>query len=873
MNFQEKWQRSRYRAWSQGAALLGLTVLIILVFQPIFAHLGPIASVLVAIPTALAGWFFGIAAGLIASFLGVALDTLLLTIYGGYPWSTWLINGWLGYLILIWIGYITGRLQVVWSRRTRLVEEMRSRDRYFTLINLATRDILNPRNSEDRYFVLLTHFVNLYVADYGHVVLWDANREKAILSATTAATEQPFSEIILEPKEAGILLAPLETAFPLVIDEDATSAAAVNPGYLGRLLPPPGSAICIPLIAKENKLGVVVLAFNHAHAVLPQDVQYAQLAGNQIALALYTVQQEIKIEKQLKEARALTNIERALSETEQVGLQTVLQLIVDSAMELIPEAREVVLHLLDDDRKLLLPRAVAGIENKTTQRLNMRLGEGIAGQVIEKGEVIAIPDTQTDPRFLNQSPEHKFRSLIVAPIRRNERSLGTISVQSTRPYVFTTVESQLLGALGTQAASAIENAELLETTRQDLKEINALYHINQGLVASLDPDQLMKDVVDFLHENFEYYHVQIYMLDPESRNLIARQGSGEIGAKLKKKRYHLPVGDGIIGHAVETGLPFVTNNVDTVVFFLRNPLLPDTQSELTVPIKVKDEVLGVLDIQQLPPGRLTSRDLSLMTAVANQLSVALEKANLYAELQTALNQEKSVHSQLIQSERLAVVGRLLASVSHELNNPLQAIQNALFLLKEEEKLSAQGHQDLEIVLSETDRMTIMLDRLRATYRPQRAEDIQEIQLNNIIEDVHALTATYLRHNKISFEFQPDPALPTVSGSHDQIRQVILNLFMNAIEAMHTGGSLILRTQQMPKLNKIILSVTDTGPGIDPEILPHVFEPFVTTKETGTGLGLAITQDIVRQHKGDIQAENNRDGGATFKVWLPIKKES
>ena len=129
-------------------------------------------------------------------------------------------------------------------------------------------------------------------------------------------------------------------------------------------------------------------------------------------------------------------------------------------------------------------------------------------------------------------------------------------------------------------------------------------------------------------------------------------------------------------------------------------------------------MVGVLDIHQIQSGRLTQRDLQLMTSVADQLAVALQKANFYTNLQTSLNQEKDMRLQLIQSERLAVVGRLLASVSHELNNPLQAIQNALFLIKEEEKLSLQGSQDLEIILSETERLSILLERLRTSFIPR-----------------------------------------------------------------------------------------------------------------------------------------------------------
>lgn len=575
---------------------------------------------------------------------------------------------------------------------------------------------------------------------------------------------------------------------------------------------------------------------------------------------------ENELHQRLREAQALSDISRALSETERVGLEHVLQLIVDSARELLPGTEQAVIHLLDDEHQVLVSQAVSGFENPSAGKLNMRLGEGVAGQVIETGEVVSIADVDSDSRFLPQNQPTRFRSLMVAPVESGEKRLGTISVQSERPNAFTSSQQALLRSLGTQATIAIENARLLETTRQGLKEVNALYRITQGLAVSLETEQLMKDVVNLLQQNFGYYHAAILVIDPETEDLVVESASGKRGDKFKNER--LQAGAGIIGHAAETGESFFTNDVDKVVFFVPHPLLPDTKSELAMPIKVNNRVLGVLDIQQCPPGRLTERDLQLVSTVAEQLAVALQKADLYSNLQKSLQQEKDIRSQLIQSDRLALVGRLLASVSHELNNPLQAIQNALFLLKEERGISAQGQQDLQIVLSEAERMAALIDRLRTSYRPTRKEDFQTIQLNSVVEDVYALVATHLRHNQIAFEFHPDPNLPLIAGLSDQFHQVVLNLLMNAVEAMSDGGKLTVVTELVDQ-KEVLLSVSDTGPGIEPVLLPHIFDPFVTSKESGTGLGLTITYDIVHRHNGRIAAQNAPGGGAIFTFWIPI----
>ena len=615
----------------------------------------------------------------------------------------------------------------------------------------------------------------------------------------------------------------------------------------------------LPVILDNNFIfgGLIVILIGGISGWL-KDVYEKQLARDQ------------ELTKRLQEADALSKITTALSEAERIGLSNILQLIVDSAGEIIPGVKQAVIHLLDEENELLIPEAVTGFQTTNYKEIKMHLGEGVAGQVISSGETINIADVTTDARFLKPDVPPKFRSLMVAPVSSGRQKLGTISVQSQATHAFTENDRNLLKALGTQAAIAIENAHLLESTRQALRETDALYRISQGLV-SLNAEELLEDAVNLLQTNFGYYHVQVYIID-ETGDFILQAGSGEIGKALKARNYRLHAGSGIVGHTAETLKPFFTNDVEEVVFFARNPLLPETKSEMTVPLRIGSQLLGILDIQQAPSKTFTARDLQLVSAMADQLAVALQKADLYENLQKSLQQEQTVRSQLVQSERLALVGRLLASVSHELNNPLQAIQNALFLLKEEKNLSNQGSQDLDIILSETERMAALIERLRSAYRPMRVTDFQPVHLNNLIEDVYALISTHMRHKDIAFEFIPEPNLLPASGISDQLRQVVLNLFLNAIEIMKPGGRLTVETRSLMGKKEVFFSVRDSGPGIDPEMLPKIFDAFITSKHTGTGLGLTITHDILEQHHGRIEAANHPNGGAIFYIWLPVYQQ-
>ena len=579
---------------------------------------------------------------------------------------------------------------------------------------------------------------------------------------------------------------------------------------------------------------------------------------------------EEDLARQVERLRALHTIDQAVISS--MDLNMVLELLVQEVVKQLQVDASSVL-LLNPQTQRLDFASRRGFRTEALKFTNLKIGAGLAGRAAQERKIIYVAnlaELDDNPSLTQAIAEEKFVSYFGVPLIAKDQLHGVLEIFHRSALARDPNWLTFLETLAGQAAISIDNARLLEMTQASLKETNALYRINQDLVATIDPEQLMKNVVNLLQANFGYDYVQIFIADPETGDFVVRAGSGKIGEQLVRQGYHLAAGDGIVGYTAETGTPFFTNDVSQVISFVGNPLLPETKSELAVPIKTGDKFLGLIDIQQVPPADLAERDVQLVSAVADQLAVALQKTQLYADLQNSLRQEQAARAQLIHTEKLAVAGRLLASVSHELNNPLQAIQNALFLLQDEGHLSEQGQQDLKIVLSETERMATLLERLRTTYQPARVEDFQPVQISNIIEDVHALVATHLRHARISFKFHSHPDLPSIPGLGDQLRQVMLNLFMNAVDAMSGGGKLTVSTLWLVENGEILITVADTGVGIDESVLPHIFEAFITNKEKGTGLGLAISYEIVLKHRGRITAENNPAGGATFRIWLPVE---
>lgn len=403
------------------------------------------------------------------------------------------------------------------------------------------------------------------------------------------------------------------------------------------------------------------------------------------------------------------------------------------------------------------------------------------------------------------------------------------------------------------------------------KEMNVLYGISQAIVRAEDFDDILNLALNLLRDIYSYYHVQVYWAIEGGKKLTYKDGSGEIGFSIKEKGHEITLEHGVVGYVANSGQAFMTNDVLNVPFYLQNQHLPETRAELAIPINIRDEISGVLDIHHKNSNQFDDRDLRLATSVADQLSVAYEREALYKELQDALQKESSTRAQLIQSEKLAAMGRLVSSVAHELNNPLQAIQNALYLIRMEDTLSDQSEEDIQVALSETARMAELISRLRETYRPRGETDFSIESLNKIVDETHKLLATHLRHNNIAFGFSPDQNLPKIPMIRDQIKQVILNLALNAIESMPSGGELKIQTNFLSENSNAQILIFDSGTGIDPELLPNIFEPFFTTKPKGSGLGLAISYEIIQRHSGKINVKSKVDSGTTVEVLLPIER--
>jgi two-component system NtrC family sensor kinase len=275
-------------------------------------------------------------------------------------------------------------------------------------------------------------------------------------------------------------------------------------------------------------------------------------------------------------------------------------------------------------------------------------------------------------------------------------------------------------------------------------------------------------------------------------------------------------------------------------------------------------------LHQRKDGELIEGDLSA-SIIYDENGKEIASVGIFKDLRERLGIERELQKMreaLLQSEKLAAMGRLTSQIAHELNNPIYGIMNTLELLKTEIPPESKRRKILELSLSETQRLAEMLRNMLSFSKPEE-EKRRPVKINELVEGILLVMEKQMKETNIKMETHFDDGIPEVMASTNQMRQVLLNMFKNAKEAMPKGGTLIIRTSRED--NKVLIHIQDTGVGIPEEIRSKIFEAFFTTKQKvkGVGLGLSVCYGIIKGHGGKIKVESEEGQGTTFTITLPI----
>ncbi|NLG29140.1 MAG: response regulator, partial [Chloroflexi bacterium] len=336
-------------------------------------------------------------------------------------------------------------------------------------------------------------------------------------------------------------------------------------------------------------------------------------------------------------------------------------------------------------------------------------------------------------------------------------------------------------------------------------------------------------------------------------------------------RKRMRAGQGVAGLALETGAPINVGDVTQDARFVRAGVTRRYTAMLVAPLRIGERRIGTLSVDSPERNAFGPADERLLMTLATQAASAIEHARLVSDLQNSLHTLRSTQEQLIQSQKLSAIGRLIAGVAHELNNPLQAVTGYAQLLLGAEDISPSARRDLDKIHMQAQRAARIVQNLLTFARQQKPER-RLVDVREVLERTVELRTYQLRVDNIEVRLNLAERPLVAEADPSQLQTVFLNLINNSHDAIsESGGHGRIEISARVRGGTIRLEFSDDGPGIPPQVQEHLFEPFLTTKEIGkgTGLGLSICFGIVSEHGGRIWAQSEPGHGASFFVELPL----
>jgi len=586
------------------------------------------------------------------------------------------------------------------------------------------------------------------------------------------------------------------------------------------------------------------------------------------------------------------------------------------------------IYIVDDNNKRFNLKAASGLPRDASQFIQLEMGKGVTGWVAEHHKTLALSDAHNDPRFIYfpEIEEEKFKAMLSVPIMVEEQCIGVINIHNEEQRRYTDLEIMIMETIANQVSGCIRNAMLFNKSQMLLKEQTILYDISLAVQTSTKLEHGLWIILSgiTMGEAGGFNRAMVFIINENTNTLRGFMGLGpdssedafriwtQWGRKKKnmlqwvvneadKGEYknstfnqfvqglNFPIqpGENILVETVLQKTSFNVTDADN------HPLVSDdftqalqTNAFATVPLIAHKEVLGVILVDnRYNSNPISDEQLRLLTRFATHAGWVIENSRLFTKLLDTNRELLSTREQLVQSEKLAALGEISAEVTHEIKNPLVSIggfarrlENRINILSEKyanenELNKIAGYS--KIIQSEVIRMEKLLTNI-LDYSKAGVLQRASCNINELIEEAIYLFKSGFYMKDITVHFHPENDIPPLNLDKTQIKQVLINLFFNAMESMPSGGKLTIGATPETYVGgqKVItMSIEDTGGGIPRDIYENIFNPFFTTKSTGTGLGLSISRKIIEMHGGTIRIENNIGCGVAVYLHLPLQNRS
>ncbi len=581
---------------------------------------------------------------------------------------------------------------------------------------------------------------------------------------------------------------------------------------------------------------------------------------------------------------ALREVGLALGTT--LDLEQLLELILEKINDAV-EADRSTLYLLDDRRNELVSRIAQGGE---VRQIRLKMGQGIAGHVAQTGKTLLVNDPYNDARFnpdLDLSSGYRTRSILAVPMKNHlGRTIGVIQVLNKKTGAFDDHDAVILAALSTQAAIAIDNSrlflsvtqkntELLEIKEQlehRVRDLKLLFDLESAMGRATSLDELFTGVLYEALRTSEAYAGAFAMKSADGVNgqiYLMFQGSDVL------HRYTVKAGSGLTGAAIADGEVVFTNDAPSHPSHdssFDELLGEPTRACIAVPLEGEDgDAMGAIALfnkRKIPGSQprltnaareeeFTEEDRALLLLIAANASTAIR-------LQMARESRE-------REERLTSIGRLLSGVIHDIKTPLTVISGYVQMMQAADKRSLR-EEYAELALKQFEHIGAMQRDILEFARGERNLLVRKVYLSKFFGEVKEQLQTQLARGGVELVIDLQDR-GTARFDEGKILRIVHNLARNAAEAMaDKGGKFTIKVSRTKATRNhdetLVITFSDTGPGIPKEIEHRLFQSFVTSgKKGGTGLGLAITKRIAEEHGGTITVKSSSKG-ATFTLRLP-----
>ena len=681
------------------------------------------------------------------------------------------------------------------------------------------------------------------------ILLVDEGRQELYVAARRGLFQDAVHPRLPLDGDQGITVAAARSGRPVYVPDVRQDPRYVGAGF------PAVSELAVPVQIEGRVLGVLNVESTETDAFGPADQELLCLLANQAALALENVRLHAEERRQAGEMQVLNELARRINAS--LDLQVTLDAIVAAAAELIPCALAEV-SLWDEQAQLLILHALQCDPDRAYPLgRSYPPGEGYTGWMVGHRRPLLVADVDArqdiQPHLL--PGELPFQAYAGVPLLAGEQLVGTLVLVADETGAFDAGDMRLLQALAHHATTAIGNARLYERIARSHRELSALYAVSEAINQPLPLQEIMDHALDKVIEVMEADMGVIRLLSEGTDELVIASHQGLSAEYVQRERAIRLADRDPVGWVAQSGEPLVISDLAQDP---RVPALAITTEEFQgfaiVPLRVQENISGTLGVANRLPRDFTPEEIDLLMSIGHQVAVAMDNARLRQEV--------------LMSERLAAVGRVAASVAHDLRSPLGGIlRSAEFLARPE--LSPDMRQKLSQAVISLSRRLInttqqVLDYVRKEKLPLKRTPCS---LTGFLDEVLSVLDVDCCDRGIEVvrrcHYQGEVVMDT-----DRMAQVVYNIAANARDAMPCGGTFTVETRQDGE--SVQLRFSDTGPGVPEPLQSRIFEPFFTYgKREGAGLGLSIARRIVEEHEGALWVEGGEAQGATFVVSLPL----